>query len=100
MILDWKSLPSSRGEEKKIDKLSQKKKENLQKKKNLIINEAASQAGGGGYNKKMLATIGHVGAFSFNYYKNMTSGEGGAVVSNNEEIIERAKHTLAENVAR
>ena len=39
----------------------------------------------------MLGTIGHVGAFSFNYYKNMTSGEGGAVVSNNREIIERAK---------
>ena len=63
----------------------------IAKKKNLFIIEDACQAVGGGYNKKMLATIGHVGAFSFNYYKNMTSGEGGAVVSNNEEIIERAK---------
>ena len=63
----------------------------IAKKKNLFIIEDACQGVGGGYEKKMLGTIGHVGAFSFNYYKNMTSGEGGAVVSNNKEIIERAK---------
>jgi len=63
----------------------------IAKKKNLFVIEDACQGVGGGYEKKMLGTIGHVGAFSFNYYKNMTSGEGGAVVSNNKEIIERAK---------
>ena len=63
----------------------------IAKKKNLFVIEDACQGIGGGYEKKMLGTIGHVGAFSFNYYKNMTSGEGGAVVSNNKEIIERAK---------
>jgi len=63
----------------------------IAKKKNLFIIEDACQGVGGGYEKKMLGTIGHAGAFSFNYYKNMTSGEGGAVVSNNKEIIERAK---------
>ena len=63
----------------------------IAKKKNLFVIEDACQSVGGGYEKKMLGTIGHVGAFSFNYYKNMTSGEGGAVVSNNKEIIERAK---------
>ena len=63
----------------------------IAKKKNLFVIEEACQGVGGGYEKKMLGTIGHVGAFSFNYYKNMTSGEGGAVVSNNKEIIERAK---------
>jgi len=63
----------------------------IAKKKNLFVIEDACQGVGGGYEKKMLGTIGHVGAFSFNYYKNMTSGEGGAVVSNNNEIIERAK---------
>ena len=63
----------------------------IAKKKNLFVIEDACQAVGGGYEKNMLGTIGHVGAFSFNYYKNMTSGEGGAVVSNNKEIIERAK---------
>jgi len=63
----------------------------IAKKKKLFVIEDTCQAVGGGYEKKMLGTIGHVGAFSFNYYKNMTSGEGGAVVSNNKEIIERAK---------
>ena len=63
----------------------------IAKKKNIFVIEDACQGVGGGYEKKMLGTIGHVGAFSFNYYKNMTSGEGGAVVSNNKEIIERAK---------
>ncbi len=63
----------------------------IAKKKKLFIVEDTCQAVGGGYEKKMLGTIGHVGSFSFNYYKNMTSGEGGAVVSNNKEIIERAK---------
>ena len=63
----------------------------IAKKKNLFVIEDACQGVGGGYEKKMLGTIGHVGAFSFNYYKNMTSGEGGAVVSNNKAIIERAK---------
>ncbi len=63
----------------------------IAKKKNLFIIEDACQGVGGGYEKKMLGTIGHVGAFSFNYYKNMTCGEGGAVVSNNKDLIERAK---------
>ena len=63
----------------------------IAKKKKLFVIEDSCQAVGGGYEKKMLGTIGHVGAFSFNYYKNMTSGEGGAVVSNNKKIIERAK---------
>jgi len=63
----------------------------IAKKKKLFIIEDTCQAVGGGYENKMLGTIGHVGAFSFNYYKNMTSGEGGAVVSNNKEVIERAK---------
>ena len=63
----------------------------IAKKKNLFVIEDACQGVGGGYEKKMLGTIGHVGAFSFNYYKNITSGEGGAVVSSDKEIIERAK---------
>ena len=63
----------------------------IAKKKKIFIIEDACQGVGGGYEKKMLGTIGDVGAFSFNYYKNITSGEGGAVVSNDKNIIERAK---------
>jgi len=57
----------------------------------LLVVEDACQGVGGGYEGRMLGTIGHVGAFSFNYYKNMTSGEGGAVVTNDPSVAERAR---------
>ncbi len=60
----------------------------------LLVVEDACQGVGGSYigsgGKAMLGSIGTVGAFSFNYYKNMTCGEGGAVVTNDERIAERA----------
>jgi len=56
----------------------------------LLVVEDACQAVGGGYEGKMLGSIGHAGAFSFNYYKHITSGEGGAVVSDDERVIRRA----------
>jgi dTDP-4-amino-4,6-dideoxygalactose transaminase len=52
--------------------------------------EDGCQADGGSYRGKRLGSIGHVGAFSFNYYKNITSGEGGAVVTNDDAAYERA----------
>ncbi len=51
-------------------------------KHDLLVLEDACQAVGGGYEGRMLGSIGHAGAYSFNYYKNMTAGEGGAVVTN------------------
>src|SRR5206468_12409191 len=35
--------------------------------------------------------IGHIGCFSFNYFKNMTCGEGGGVATNDETIAERVR---------
>ena len=58
---------------------------------NLIIVEDACQGVGGAYKGRMLGSIGHIGAFSFNYYKNMTAGEGGAVVTDVAEYAERMK---------
>ena len=37
----------------------------------------------------MLGTIGDAGAYSFNYYKNITAGEGGGVVTNDDDIDRR-----------
>ena len=51
--------------------------------------EDACQAVGGGYKGRELGSIGHAGAFSFNYFKNMTSGEGGAFVSADESVFRR-----------
>jgi dTDP-4-amino-4,6-dideoxygalactose transaminase len=43
------------------------------------------------YNDQYLGTIGDVGTFSFHETKNVISGEGGAIVINNEEFVERAE---------
>jgi dTDP-4-amino-4,6-dideoxygalactose transaminase len=58
---------------------------------NLIVVEDACQGVGGGYRGRKLGSIGHIGAFSFNYYKNMTSGEGGGVAVNDDLLAERAR---------
>ena len=52
--------------------------------------EDACQADGGSYKGKRLGSIGDVGGFSFNFYKNVTSGEGGAVVTSDRVAYERA----------
>ena len=37
----------------------------------------------------MLGSIGHIGAFSFNHFKNMSCGEGAAVVTDDDTFAER-----------
>jgi dTDP-4-amino-4,6-dideoxygalactose transaminase len=46
---------------------------------------------GGGYEGRKFGSIGDIGAFSFNYYKNMTSGEGGGVAVNDDKLAKRAR---------
>lgn len=60
------------------------------KKHNVAVVEDACQAIGGRYNGKFLGTLGDAGAYSFNYYKVLTAGEGGALVTNSRRIYERA----------
>ena len=57
----------------------------------LLVLEDTCQGIGGAYEGRKLGTIGHAGAFSFNYYKNMTAGEGGAVCTADDRIAERVK---------
>jgi dTDP-4-amino-4,6-dideoxygalactose transaminase len=55
--------------------------------------EDAAQAIGAHHNEKPLGTIGHLGAVSFHGTKNVSCGEGGALLINTEdsEIFERAR---------
>ena len=62
----------------------------IAKKHNIMVLEDACQADGGSYKGKRLGTIGDAGAFSFNYFKVITAGEGGALVTDNQLIYERA----------
>ncbi|MCE9590837.1 MAG: DegT/DnrJ/EryC1/StrS family aminotransferase [Planctomycetes bacterium] len=63
----------------------------IAKSRNLFVIEDACQMVGGGYEGRMAGSIGHAGAFSFNFFKNMTCGEGGAVVTNDERVSQRAR---------
>jgi dTDP-4-amino-4,6-dideoxygalactose transaminase len=63
----------------------------LADKHDLLVLEDTCQGVGGSYEGRRLGTIGHAGAFSFNYYKNMTAGEGGAVCTADDRLAERVK---------
>ena len=58
------------------------------KKRNLKVVEDACQAWLGEYRGKKLGTLGDVGCFSFQNSKNLPAGEGGAIVSNNESLMD------------
>ncbi|WP_205123450.1 DegT/DnrJ/EryC1/StrS family aminotransferase [Marimonas lutisalis] len=57
----------------------------------LKVIEDACQCVGGIYKGRRVGAIGDLGALSFNHYKNMTSGEGGAVLCNDERLFVRAR---------
>jgi len=50
------------------------------------ILEDAAQAPGGGYRGRRLGTLGAAGAFSFDFGKVITTGEGGMVLTDDEQI--------------
>jgi 8-amino-3,8-dideoxy-alpha-D-manno-octulosonate transaminase len=52
----------------------------------LILLEDACQSIGGTYKGKHLGTIGHAGTFSFDFVKMITCGEGGVVMTNDQNI--------------
>lgn len=55
---------------------------------NLIVIEDACQAIGASYLGDYLGTIGNVGCYSFDFVKTITTGEGGAVLTNDPKIYE------------
>lgn len=56
----------------------------------LKVIEDAAHAHGVEWNGRMAGTFGHMGAFSFQSSKNMTSGEGGILITDNEEYADLA----------
>ena len=60
----------------------------IAKKHNLRVIEDACQAHLGEYQGKILGTIGDAGCFSFQTTKTIACGEGGAVIGNNEELMD------------
>lgn len=58
----------------------------------LKVIEDACQAVGVRYKGQILGTLGDIGTFSFNQHKNMTCGEGGAVLTNDDAMIDRVRN--------
>ena len=63
----------------------------LAKRHNLYVIEDAAQAIESTYKNRPLGSIGHLACFSFHETKNIISGEGGALLINDSEFVERAE---------
>ena len=62
----------------------------IAQKHNLFIIEDAAEAHGAEFNGKKTGSFSHIGAFSFFANKNLTTGEGGMVVTDDEELYKKA----------
>jgi dTDP-4-amino-4,6-dideoxygalactose transaminase len=58
---------------------------------NLLVIEDAAQGVMSVYKGRALGSIGHLGCYSFHETKNIISGEGGALIINDESFAERAE---------
>ncbi|MBM4327084.1 MAG: DegT/DnrJ/EryC1/StrS family aminotransferase [Deltaproteobacteria bacterium] len=62
----------------------------IARKRNIKILEDTAQAVGAAVGGKKLGTWGDMGAYSFDFYKTITTGEGGMVVTNDRDLYIRA----------
>lgn len=63
----------------------------IAEKHGLIIIEDAAQAHGASYKEKQLGTFADAACWSFYASKNMTTGEGGMVTTNDDELAEKMR---------
>lgn len=64
----------------------------IARRRKLVVIEDACQAGGVPYKGRFCGAIGDAGAFSFNRYKNVNIGEGGALITSSEKIFARSRN--------
>ncbi|MCX7429317.1 MAG: DegT/DnrJ/EryC1/StrS family aminotransferase [Planctomycetia bacterium] len=62
----------------------------LARKHELLVLEDACQAAGGSYHGRKLGSIGRAGALSLNVFKTITTGDGGILITGDEDLYERA----------
>jgi dTDP-4-amino-4,6-dideoxygalactose transaminase len=63
----------------------------IARKRKLIVIEDAAHAHGAVYKKRPAGSIGHLGSFSFQSSKNLTSGEGGIITTNDNPFAESCR---------
>lgn len=61
----------------------------LARKYGLIVIEDAAQAPGASLHGKPAGTLGHIGVFSLNYHKHIHCGEGGVIVTDDDQLAKR-----------
>jgi len=66
----------------------------IAKRHNLFVIEDAAHAHGSEWDGKRAGSLGDIGTFSFQASKNMTAGEGGIILSNNQELMRRCDSLL------
>ncbi|WP_350334056.1 dTDP-4-amino-4,6-dideoxygalactose transaminase [Coralliovum pocilloporae] len=67
---------------------------------NLMIVEDAAHAIGASWHNHKLGSLGTLAAFSFHATKNISAGEAGALMVNDERLIERAEVILEKGTSR
>jgi dTDP-4-amino-4,6-dideoxygalactose transaminase len=63
----------------------------LAKRRGLVVIEDAAHAHGASYRGRLAGSLGHLGSFSFQSTKNLTSGEGGIITTNDGTLAERCR---------
>ena len=63
----------------------------IAKRHNLPLIEDCSQSHLTEYKGRMVGSIGHIGCFSFQQSKHMTTGDGGMTITSNPEYYQRMK---------
>ena len=65
---------------------------NIAQRHNLHIVEDAAEAHGSEYKGKKSGSFSDIAAFSFYANKNLTTGEGGMLITDNEELFRQSKY--------
>lgn len=73
---------------------------NIAKKHDLLVIEDACHALGASYKNQKIGGIGDMTVFSFHPVKSITTGEGGAILTNNHEFYKKLAHLRTHGITK